>query len=87
MSDEYPFTWAPLSEVDDATVKRCFGDLGKCRELVRFLADDLSSMIHLRRTVMVTTKYMLPRSKPEMMRVTPSFANHCQRVRDIKVFS
>ena len=37
MSDEYPFTWVPLSEVDDATVKRCYGELGKCRELIRFL--------------------------------------------------
>ena len=35
MSDEYPFTWSPLSEEDDATVKRCYGELGKCRELVR----------------------------------------------------
>ena len=71
--------------------------LGKCRELVRCLADDPSSiiylffhqhlMIYLTQTVMVTTKYKLPRSKPEMMRVTPSFANHCQRVRNIKVFS
>ena len=38
-------------------------------------------------TVMVITKWVLPRSKPEMMRVTPSFANHCQRVRNIKVFT
>ena len=59
MSDEYPFTWAPLSEVDDATVKRCFGELGKCRELVRSLAADPSLMIYLSQTEMVTTKYML----------------------------
>ena len=39
MSDDYPFTWAPLSEADDATVKRCFGELGKCRQLVRFLPE------------------------------------------------
>jgi len=59
MSDDYPFTWAPISPEDDATVKRCYGELGKCRDLVR--------------------------SQPEMMRVTPSFADHCQRIRDIKV--
>ena len=36
MSDDYPFTWAPISPEDDATVKRCYGELGKCRDLVRF---------------------------------------------------
>ena len=36
MSDDYPFTWAPISPEDDATVKRCYGKLGKCRDLVRF---------------------------------------------------
>ena len=35
MAHIYPYTWEPLSEEDDATVKQCYGHLGHCRELVR----------------------------------------------------
>ena len=37
MANSFPYTWEPLSPEDDATVKRCFGDLGSARELVRCL--------------------------------------------------
>jgi len=61
MENSYPYTWEPLSAEDDATVKRCFGDLGIAQELVR--------------------------SKPELMtmRANPSFKDHCDKVRNIKV--
>jgi len=32
---EYPYTWLPLSPEDEATVKRHYGELGTCRNLVR----------------------------------------------------
>ena len=35
MAHIYPYTWEPLSEEEDATVKQCYGHLGHCRELVR----------------------------------------------------
>jgi len=35
MANSYPYTWEPLSEQDDATVKHCFGDVSSARELVR----------------------------------------------------
>ena len=31
----YPYTWEDLSQEDEATVKRHYGSLGKCRNLVR----------------------------------------------------
>ena len=31
----YPFTWEDLSPEDDVTVKKHYGEKGKCRNLVR----------------------------------------------------
>ena len=79
MANSYPYTWEPLSAEDDATVKRCFGDLGTAQELVRSLK-------------MFSFKCSSPsmwchRSKPELMtmRANPSFKDHCDKVRNIKV--
>ena len=84
MSDNYPFTWAPISPEDDATVKRCYGELGKCRDLVRFFVQGKLSIFMMLKSLSWIS-LQLNRSQPEMMRVTPSFADHCQRIRDIKV--
>ena len=58
MSDDYPFTWAPISPEDDATVKRCYGELGKCRDLVRFFFQGkLSIFMILKSLVWMRRRY------------------------------
>ena len=78
MAHIYPYTWEPLSEEDDATVKQCYGHLGHCRELVRCQESFSFTTARLLNTIFF-------RSKPELMRATPGFQNHCEKVRNIKV--